>query len=394
MKKYLIFVTVLTILWGCASQKTVTTGPLIRLSPSEYPAFADDMNYRELAESIGQSLKYLRKIPKDRKFSFGEDSYDAAHMIRSLENFLVFIEKNPSQKETEKFIRSRYLVYKSIGRDQQGEVLFTGYYEPLLRGSRRESAEYRYPVYGPPKDMMTVDLSGFSSDLKGKKIIGRIDGDQFLPYYERKEIEQNQVLRGKAPELAWVNDPVDLFFLQIQGSGKIALDNGETINVHYHSKNGRAYKSIGQVLIDEKKISKEEMSMQKIRQYLREHPEEQNRILNANPSYVFFSIEKEGPLGAINVPLTPGRSVATDLSLFPRAALTFLQTQKPVAASDGSGKVADWVPFSRFVLNQDTGGAIKGPGRADIFWGNGEYAEIAAGHLKHTGSLYFLVMKP
>lgn len=393
MKKYLIIVTVLTILWGCASQKTAT-GPLIRLSPSEYPAFADDMNYRELAESIGQSLKYLRKIPKERKFSFGADEYDAAHMIQSLENFLVFMEKNPTQKETDRFIRSRYLVYKSAGRNKEGEVLFTGYYEPLLRGSLRETPVYRYPVYGPPKDMMTVDLSGFSSDLQGKKVIGRIEGNQFLPYHERKEIEESRVLRGKAPEMAWVTDPVDLFFLQIQGSGKIALDNGEAINVHYHSKNGRPYRSIGQVLIEEKKISKEEMSMQKIRQYLREHPEEQNRILNANPSYVFFSIEKEGPLGAINVRLTPGRSVATDLSLFPRAALTFLQTQKPRVAADGSGKIADWVPFSRFVLNQDTGGAIKGAGRADIFWGNGEYAEIAAGHLKHTGSMYFLVMKP
>jgi membrane-bound lytic murein transglycosylase A len=186
-------------------------------------------------------------------------------------------------------------------------------------------------------------------------------------------------------------DPVDVFFLQIQGSGKVFLDNGEVLNVHYHTTNGRPYRSIGKLLIDEEKISVADMSMQKIRQYFQNHPEEIDAVLNYNPSYVFFKIEPNGPLGNINVPLTPGRSVALDRFIFPPAALIFIETEKPIV--DNAGHIQNWQRFSRFALNQDTGGAIKGPGRADLFWGNGTYAEIAAGHLKHTGDLYFLVLK-
>jgi membrane-bound lytic murein transglycosylase A len=145
-------------------------------------------------------------------------------------------------------------------------------------------------------------------------------------------------------------------------------------------------------LIDEEKISVEEMSMQKIREYLHNHPEEMDAVLNHNPSYVFFKIEPDGPLGNINVKLTPGRSIALDWRIFPPAALAFIQTEKPVV--DSTGQIHNWQPFTRFALNQDTGGAIRGPGRADLFWGNGPYAEIAAGHLKHTGELYFLVLEP
>ncbi len=399
MKPYCIFLLFLLCFWGCAADKSLP--PLLRLSPSDYPVFTDDMHYGGLAESIGQSLRYLKRVPAERRFFFGgnsetdfpdADSYNAAHMIRSLETFLAFLEQRPSAKEMQTFIRTHYLVYKSSGSGEKNQVLFTGYYEPLLRGSLQKSAEYPWPVYGPPHDLLTADLSLFSSEYKGKTLIGRVEGKRFLPYYERKEID-NGALAGKAPELLWVDDAVDLFFLQIQGSGKIALENGETVNVHYHSKNGRPYRSIGKILIEEKKIARELMSMQKIREYLRTHPEEQERILHANPSYVFFSVEKEGPLGALNVRLTPGRSLAADRKIFPMSALAFVQTQRPLTG-DASGKALAWIDFSRFLLNQDTGGAIKGPGRADIFWGHGDYAVTAAGHLKHPGSLYFLVLRP
>ena len=213
-----------------------------------------------------------------------------------------------------------------------------------------------------------------------------------VPYYERSEIESTGALDGNADVLAWVKDNVDVFFLQIQGSGKVYLDNGEVLNVHYQTTNGRPYRSIGKLLINEEKITKEEMSMQKIREYLHNHPDEIDAVLNYNPSYVFFKTEPDGPLGNINVKLTPGRSIALDRRIFPPAALVFIGTEKPVV--DSTGQIHNWKPFTRFALNQDTGGAIRGPGRADLFWGNGPYAEIAAGHLKHTGKLYFLVLKP
>jgi membrane-bound lytic murein transglycosylase A len=239
---------------------------------------------------------------------------------------------------------------------------------------------------------MKIDLAPFSPKYKGEKITGRVAGKTVVPYYNRNEIANSKVLEGRARKLAWIKDPVDLFFLQIQGSGKIYLDNGNTINVHYNDTNGHPYRSIGKLLLDEGKISREEMSMQKIREYLHSHPEEAENILNYNPSYVFFKIEKDGPLGCLNVKLTPGRSIALDRRIFPLPALTFVETQKPLI--NAAGQIHAWTNFGRFVLSQDTGGAIRGPGRADLYWGSGSYAEIAAGHMQHPGRLYFLILKP
>ena len=363
-----------------------------RISAYSYPKFSDDLEYNGLQHSISMSLSYLYKIPPDRVFVFGKDRYDTRHMIRSLEHFLEYIAQNPASKELKKFIRSHYLVYRSVGRDGRGEVLYTGYYEPHLSGSLNQSAEYQFPIYARPDDLMSIDLSLFSEKYSGEKIIGRLTENTVVPYHDRKEIDTEGVLKGKALALAWVKDPVDIFFLQIQGSGKIYLENGDVINVHYHTTNGQPYRSIGKLLIDEEKIPLEQMSMQKIRAYLHEHPQEMDAVFNYNPSYVFFKIEPEGPLGNINVRLTPGRSIALDRKIFPAAALTYIETEKPLI--DGTGNIDGWTKCSRFALNQDTGGAITGAGRADLFWGSGHYAEIAAGHLKHPGKLYFLILKP
>jgi len=378
--------------WGCAVKKPLPEIPMMKIAPSEYPAFADDMAYDGLRHSIQQSLEYLMNAPADRRFKFGEDVFDTAHIIRSLEHFLNFIDTRPSGRELREFIASDYLVYKSAGAGESGQMLFTGYYEPLIYGSLRKGGEYRFPVYARPDDLISIDLSLFSSAFEGKKITGRISDKDFVPYHDRREIEEEHALEGKAEALAWVNDRTDLFFLQIQGSGKIALDNGDIINIHYHSQNGQPYRSIGKLLINEGKVAREEMSMQKIREYLDKHPQEIKDILNYNPSYVFFSIVEDGPFGALNVKLTPGRSIAVDRRIFPLTALSFIETRKPLV--DGSGKILRWTDCSRFVLNQDTGGAIKGPGRADLFWGNGTYAKIAAGHMRHGGNLYLLVLRP
>ena len=363
-----------------------------KISFYSYPTFSDDLEYIGLQHSIAKSLSYLHKIPQDRIFVFGKDRYDTRHMIRSLEHFLEYIEHHPSSHELKDFIRSHYRVYRSVGRDGRGEVLYTGYYEPHLRGSLNQSAEYQFPIYARPDDLISIDLSLFSEKYSGEKIMGRINEQTVVPYHDRKEIDSEGALKGKAQALAWVKDPVDIFFLQIQGSGKIYLDNGDVINVHYHTTNGQPYRSIGKLLIDEEKIPLEQMSMQKIRAYLHEHPEEMDAVFNYNPSYVFFKIEPDGPLGNINVRLTPGRSIALDRKIFPKAALAYIETEKPLI--DGTGEIDGWTKCSRFALNQDTGGAIKGAGRADLFWGSGHYAEIAAGHLKHPGKLYFLVLKP
>lgn len=375
---------------GCAPpQKAITDKALVRLQ--EHPEYRDDLDYAGLEEAVLQSLRYLHRVPEDRVFTFGDETFGRKHMVRSLSVFLKFIRTSPDEQELNEFLQRRYSVYQASGRKGMQDVLFTGYFEPLLHGSLHSSPAFPYPVYGMPSDLSVVDLSLFSEELKGKKIIGRVSGNTFVPYHDREEIENHQVLEDKAPVLAWVKDQVDLFFLHIQGSGQVLLEDGRSIHVHYLAKNGRPYRSIGQLLIDEGAISLEKMSMQAIKEYLANHPGEIPRVLNHNPSYIFFTITYEGPLGALEVKLTPGRSLAVDRSIFPMAGLSFIRLEKPVPGKDES--IRKWVPFSRFVLNQDTGGAIKGPGRGDIFWGSGEYAELAAGHLRHEGELYLLVLK-
>ncbi|MFH1074168.1 MAG: MltA domain-containing protein [Candidatus Firestonebacteria bacterium] len=382
-------------LYGCFG-RILRSAPepaaLIKLSSSESPEFIDDIDYDNLVHGIGKSLSYLKKRPKDMKFKFGQDVYETSHMVDSLVKFLEFTEKKPSADELRKHINENYYIYKSTGSNGSGDVLFTGYYEPFLEGSLLKSDTYKYPVYGIPPDLISIDLSLFSRKYAGEKITGRYTGETVVPYYDRKEIETGGILDGKAPVLAWVKDPIDLFFLQYQGSGKILLDNGETINIHYHAQNGHPVKMIGTLLIQKKIIPQSEMSMQRIRAYLDSNPEEVQDILNYNPSYVFFKTEEDGPLGYLGVKLTPGRSVALDRRIFPPAGLVYIETEKPVVS--GSGEITGWIKNSKFVLNQDTGGKIIGPGRADIYWGNGKYAEVAAGNMRHMGSLYFLILKP
>jgi membrane-bound lytic murein transglycosylase A len=365
---------------------------LIRIDPSRYPDFSDDMDYDGLERCIQQSISYLNRIPPTKEFWFGQDVFNTSHMIRSLESFLDFIRTKPLEDELKIYIRDNYLVYTSLGSDNSKNVLFTGYYEPDLEGSPEKDATYKFPIYTRPDDWTSVDLSLFSPQFQGKKIIGRYSNQSVVPYYDRKEIDSDGLLEGKAKVIAWVKDRIDLFFLQIQGSGKIYLDNGKTLHVHYDATNGQPYRSIGKLLADEGKIPLEEISMQKIRNYLHHHPQEIEAVLNYNPSYVFFKIEQNSPMGCLEVELTPGRSIALDRRLFPAGALAFIETRKPLISGDGI--IRKWTALSRFVLNQDTGGAIRGPGRADIFWGNGPYAEIAAGHMRELGSLFFLILKP
>ncbi len=366
--------------------------PLVRLDRKDYPTFSDSLNYDNLEYGIRNSLTYLKRKSPDELIYFGQDPYKVSHLIRSLTRFQEVARQKPSAEELNRFISTNFQVYRSSGKAGNGEVLFTGYFEPFLSGSLVKTKMYRYPVYSLPKDLISLDLSPFSTSLAGKRISGRFNGKTLVPYYSRREIETNPNFSEKAPPIAWVDDRVELFFLHIQGSGQIHLTNGNTIHVHYHGVNGRAYRSIGKLLIDQGKISAEEMSMQKIKAYLKTHPQQMDKVLHHNSSFVFFKTETKGPLGYLGVPLTPGRSAAFDRKLFPPGALAFVSTLIPTV--DGNMAIANWNDHRAFVLNQDTGGAIKGAGRTDLFWGSGPYAEVAAGHLKSPGELYFLILNP
>ena len=392
--RYPVILGFMLLLLACAPEvKPPVKAPqaLVKLQPRQFPDFLDDMPYSSLETAIDQSLDYLKRLDPSTSFRFGPDTFTASHLAKSMAVFHELITESPSTDKLRQAIETSFWVYSSVGHDGQGKVLFTGYYEPVLQGRLHPSPDYPYPVYRKPDDWVSVDLGLFNPKYAGERLIGRYANQTIVPCFSREDIDTKGHLRQKGCELLWVSDRVDLFFLHIQGSGRVLLDDGTALHVHYDCSNGRPYRSVGRLLIDEGSISEDEISMQRIRAYLKNHPEETEHVFNHNESYVFFRLVDQGPIGAIEVPLTPGRSVATDQRLFPKAALAFIQTDKPSVNQDGT--IRSWKPFGRFVLNQDTGGAIRGPGRVDLFWGTGPYAETAAGHMKHQGTLYFLVLK-
>jgi membrane-bound lytic murein transglycosylase A len=278
--------------------------------------------------------------------------------------------------------------FTPFAASDRGEAVgfFTGYYEPMLDGSRRPSGRYGVPLYGLPSDLVTVDLGAFAADLEGRSIAGRVADGRLVPYPERSAIVAG-ALDGKGSVLAWVDDPIGAFFLQIQGSGIVRLEDGTFLRVGYAGSNGRAYVAIGKPLIERGAIAKEAMSMQAIRAWLEANPAEAEAVMNLNPSYVFFrAIDGPGPIGAQGAPLTPGRSLAVDRAFVPLGAPLWLDILVP-----GAGEGSPDEPMRRLVIAQDTGGAIKGPLRGDLFWGSGAEAGERAGRMKHPGRCWLLL---
>lgn len=382
-----------TLLMTACPPKPITLGTALeRLSKNDYPDFGDDAHYDQLAPAVEMSLRYLRKLPADRPVSFGPDSYTVAHLIRSLERFAAIAGENPTAERLNGVIRERFRVYAATGDAETRKVLFTGYYEPLLQGSLKASADFPVAINSRPADLVEIDLSLFADDLKGRRIVGRYAGRSVTPYPSREQIRGQSDFERLAPALAWVRDEVDLANLMIQGSGKVALTDGRLLQIQFDASNGHPFRSIGRLLIDQGKISADRISMQTIREYLRRHPSETPAILNHNPRYIFFRLAESGPVGALAVPITPLRSIAVDRGLFPSAALAFISV--PVPKLDAQGRIARFEPRNAFVLAQDAGSAITGAGRVDLFWGHGPEAEMAAGHMKNEGRLYFLVLAP
>jgi membrane-bound lytic murein transglycosylase A len=330
------------------------------------PDFVDDGDRAGLINAAKQSAAYYRALPSGRKITVGGDTSSAREMAESLDYFGNLM---ASGRENIKEILSRdFRVYSSVGSDGQGAVVFSSYYEHSLQASLHRTSRYQYPLYGRPADLAEITENG----------------ERKRPYYTREEIDSGNVLGGKGLEIAWADNPVDIFFLQVQGSGWLLLPNGEKLRVRYAGNNGHPFKSVGGYMIGKGLIPKEKFSRKAMVDYLANHPNDRQKILNANPRYVFFKIDK-GPTspwayGSLNVPLTPGRSVAMDPALFPPGALAWMESQ-------GKSKVR------RFILNQDEGGAIKGPARVDYFAGSGEEAEKFAVGFWEKGRLYFIVKK-
>lgn len=269
------------------------------------------------------------------------------------------------------------------GRWWRREALFTGYYEPLLEGSRTRTDRYRYPLYSPPPDLVRVELGDLYPELKDRVVRGQLLGKSVRPYPDRARIETSGVLSGH--ELLWVDDPVELFFLHVQGSGRVRLPDGEVIGVSYADQNGRPYTSIGRVLADSGAIPRDDVNLFTIREWLRAHPERASQVMHENPSFVFFrerQVTSPGPQGSLGVALTPGRSLAIDPRVVPLGLPMWVDTVLP----DTGATV-----MRRLMFALDTGGAIKGPLRADLFFGAGPGAEDLAGRMKQPGQLFVLL---
>jgi membrane-bound lytic murein transglycosylase A len=284
--------------------------------------------------------------------------------------------------EARRFFEAHFIPYEISGDDGR-EGLFTGYYEPLLNGALEKKPPYLIPLHARPDDLVSVNLGDFKPDLKGETIVGRVTEGKLIPYFRRAEIEGG-ALAEQDKEIVWVDSAVDAFFLHIQGSGQVKLEDGSVLRVGYAAQNGHPYLAIGKALIERGALSRDNVSMQSIRAWLEAHPDEAPDVMNLNASYVFFQpLEGEGPLGGEGVALTPQRSLAIDRKKIPYGVPLFLDAEEP----EGGPRLR------RLMVAQDTGGAIRGAVRGDYFWGAGEEAARKAGLMKSKGNLYALLPK-
>jgi len=293
--------------------------------------------------------------------------------------------KQPNNDTLRNFFEEDFIPYQVFNPDGSTEGLITGYYEPKLYGSRITTDRFRYPVYGVPDNLLTIELSETYSQLKGMRLRGRRQGNKIVPYYDRGDINSgNASLKGR--ELFWVDNEIELFFLHIQGSGRIELPDGSLVKIGYADQNGHPYVSIGRKLVNMGALTLEEASMQSIKRWGKDNPALLPDLLAHNPSYVFFRelpTNLSAPLGALGVPLTNEYSMAVDRRTIPLGSPVFLSTTYP-----NSDK-----PLNRLMLAQDTGGAIRGAVRGDFFWGFGEQAGARAGRMKQSGQMWVLFPK-
>ncbi|HEY2386167.1 MAG TPA: MltA domain-containing protein [Candidatus Binatia bacterium] len=343
---------------------------------AHHPPLVDDADPASLAAAVRASVEFYGRLPPDRLLDFGGDHVRADGMREALLAFATVLDARPAAAELARELERRFVVYRAGAAPS---VLFTGYYLPVVDARAAADARFRIPVLGRPPDLVTAAPSELGADCaQGVTVSGRLQGGRLAPYPTRAEIEAG-ALRD-TPVLAWVSDPVAYFFLQIQGTGRLAFPGGGSHLIGYAGSNGRPYVSIGKMLVAEGQLPLEEASMQGIRRWIADHPEQRERVLHANPRYVFFRPLAGAALGSLGVPVTGGRTLATDPAVYPPGALAFVHGP---AAPPADG-------LERLMVNQDTGAAIRGPGHVDVFFGEGADAELGAGRLHSDGELYFL----
>lgn len=378
---------------------------LVRVSSASSPSLTDDADLSDLRRSAEASASYFSGLSSDQRFSLAGDTYTARDMAESMESFVQLLDQKLPPAVFAQRLKDDYNLYQSAGSDGQGLVTFSSYYEPTISARLQPDKKYRYPIYGRPDDLIDVDLGLFNSAYQGARISGRRQGRALVPYYTREDIDSNGVLTQRGLEIAWAKDPLDIFFLQVEGSGWLDLGKGRMVRIRYEGDNGRKFKSVGLYLISSGRVPARGFGHKQLVRYMKKHPEIRQEILNVDERYIFFRIDTSTTsayaFGNISEPLTPGRSIATDPKVFPRGMLAWISVEaSPNRSAGASGQAVKSskrrrsdVPMQRFVLNQDEGGAIQGPGRVDFFMGHGKKAEHFATHFWNPGQLYFLVKR-
>jgi len=352
------------------------------VDPEMFPDLAagcptDDVSRSLLVTAIDRSLDYLAHPSSETYYPLqGITHAQAVDSLMAFRSLLLAVQ--PPQELAQQIL-DRFDVYQSVGCDDRGAVLFTGYYTPIFEGSLEPTGQYRYPLYRLPSDLV--------KNGEGLCIGRRLDDGRVVPYPARRELETSGQLAGL--ELVYLKDKFDAYICHVQGSARFRLPDGREFEVGYAGKNAGEYQSVGRLLLADEKIKPEEYSLDAIRRYFREHPGEVDPYCQQNESFIFFQESSGGPFGSLGAPVTPYRSLATDKSVFPRGCLTYVDTTVPVR--EGPHLIGR--PFRAFMLDQDTGGAIRAAGRADIYLGIGDEAGRIAGWTAGVGKLYYLFLK-
>ncbi|HBB66124.1 MAG: hypothetical protein A2X28_06655 [Elusimicrobia bacterium GWA2_56_46] len=382
---------------GCVPAKIEAAAALLPVSPENIPSFADADDKKPLLKAAALNLEYFRSLKSPSiPYSFGSRKITAETLAASTSEFMKIVLEAKDQAELDRRVKERFDVYQLAGRDSTGTVVFSSYYEPTLPASLVKTREYPYPIYAKPDDLVTVNLEDFNEKFKGEKLTGRLKQNALVPYLAREEIDFENGLKGKGLELAWLKDRADVMDLHIEGSGRLQLPDGRFIKALFAATNSLKFKGWLTALVEMGGLPREGLTHEKGKQYLVEHPEKERAIMSQNRRYTFFRLEEltdpdEGPDGTYGFPLTGWRSIAIDNALIPMGALAFMSVNTPDV--DEKGVLLGRKQDARFVFCQDTGGAIKGPGRVDFFSGNGGKARTFAFKLWDPGVLYLLVLK-
>ncbi len=412
MKKLTLVIFSAALLAGCATgaRKTacVTCPPCPGAAPkpaetaflpsAAAPAFADGDSLQTLLKAARLNRDYFKGLKADiPAYTFGSRKVTSKELAAATDELIRILESTPTPEQLDAQVRQKFDVYQMAGRDSTGTVVFSSYYEPTIEASLNYADPYKIPIYAKPDDLVTINLEEFNEKFKGEKLTGRLMKGALVPYMTREEIDFGGALENKGLELAYFKTWADVMDLHTEGSGRLALPDGRVIKAKFAATNSLKFKGWLTALIEAGALPREGISPEKGQKYLDEHPDMVRKILSMNRRYVFFRLEQpadpeEGPTGTYGLPLTGWRSVAVDNSLIPMGALAFMKVDSAPDV-DADGKLLGRKPDGRFVFCQDTGGAIKGPGRVDFYAGNGKKSTTFAFKLWDPGQMYILLLK-